>query len=655
MIIGPNGTGKSTLVCAICLGLGFSPSCLGRAKEVGEFVKHGHQNAEIEVELKASPRQRGGNPIIRRVIKRDGNKSIWYINGSQATQKEVLQLVHSFYIQIDNLCQFLPQDRVVEFAAMTPTQLLESTQKAAAPPQVVECHERLKDLGKKRVERLNEQKTSKENLQQLQSKQSQTRAEVDRMTERQNLVAKVKTLEKVEAPLKFQIQSARTRQAKERRKEAQNEMRQLQNELRPALQKVQEKEGYKNRVYQVVEERKKMVERLNVGANNTKKELDKFTDNFKERDSALEAEKKANVDRKAKITHLDRSIRKLENQLQEEPPHFDVKVFQQRSNEKQREISALMSRGAEVKQTLETCQREVAERDATIDHARNEIKDLQTQAGKKMNMLKRVSSEAHRAWDWIRNHRNVFEGPVFGPPMVECSLKDQRYADALESICRFSDLIAFTVTTHTDFVRLQEILNSVAGRRLEDKAAKGITGVEGLQGLGIPGMHIRLVNRDLDHFQPPLTKDQLRECDLDDWAVNILEGPRPVLAMLCDNCQIQRTAITLRSHNPQQYEKIRDSPISSWVASGELNQVVRRREYGPSAVSTGVTPLKPARFWNSGDGVDAGAERDLKRKISELQSERDELLAQLAAAQKTWDEMRQEALSLKDEKVNYPR
>ena len=26
MVIGPNGTGKSTLVCAICLGLGYMPS-----------------------------------------------------------------------------------------------------------------------------------------------------------------------------------------------------------------------------------------------------------------------------------------------------------------------------------------------------------------------------------------------------------------------------------------------------------------------------------------------------------------------------------------------------------------------------------------------------------------------------------------------------
>jgi structural maintenance of chromosomes protein 5 len=42
MVIGPNGTGKSSLVCAICLGLGWGPHHLGRAGQVGEFVKHGN-------------------------------------------------------------------------------------------------------------------------------------------------------------------------------------------------------------------------------------------------------------------------------------------------------------------------------------------------------------------------------------------------------------------------------------------------------------------------------------------------------------------------------------------------------------------------------------------------------------------------------------
>ena len=58
MIIGPNGTGKSTLVCAICLGLGWETKHLGRAKDISEFVKHGTKKAIIEIELAKDPKRR---------------------------------------------------------------------------------------------------------------------------------------------------------------------------------------------------------------------------------------------------------------------------------------------------------------------------------------------------------------------------------------------------------------------------------------------------------------------------------------------------------------------------------------------------------------------------------------------------------------------
>jgi chromosome segregation ATPase len=41
VVIGPNGTGKSTLVCALALGLGGPTSILGRAKDVADFIRHG--------------------------------------------------------------------------------------------------------------------------------------------------------------------------------------------------------------------------------------------------------------------------------------------------------------------------------------------------------------------------------------------------------------------------------------------------------------------------------------------------------------------------------------------------------------------------------------------------------------------------------------
>jgi len=51
VVVGANGTGKSTIVCGICLGLGGKPSILGRASSVTEYIKHGRQTAVIETEL----------------------------------------------------------------------------------------------------------------------------------------------------------------------------------------------------------------------------------------------------------------------------------------------------------------------------------------------------------------------------------------------------------------------------------------------------------------------------------------------------------------------------------------------------------------------------------------------------------------------------
>ena len=51
VIIGPNGTGKSTVVCAICLGMGGRPAVLGRAGNVCDYIKYGKNQATIEIEL----------------------------------------------------------------------------------------------------------------------------------------------------------------------------------------------------------------------------------------------------------------------------------------------------------------------------------------------------------------------------------------------------------------------------------------------------------------------------------------------------------------------------------------------------------------------------------------------------------------------------
>ncbi|XP_043259906.1 structural maintenance of chromosomes protein 5 isoform X2 [Colletes gigas] len=139
VIIGPNGTGKSTIVCAIVLGLGGKLSTIGRATQIADYVKAGCEEATITIHLKND-----GNKDI--VITRKFNiqgKSSWLLNQKQSTIKEIQDLTKTFDIQIDNLCQFLPQDKVQDFSKMNAQELLENTERSVGDPMIIEHHKQL--------------------------------------------------------------------------------------------------------------------------------------------------------------------------------------------------------------------------------------------------------------------------------------------------------------------------------------------------------------------------------------------------------------------------------------------------------------------------------------------------------------------------------
>uniref|UniRef100_A0A667I3N6 Structural maintenance of chromosomes protein 5 n=1 Tax=Lynx canadensis TaxID=61383 RepID=A0A667I3N6_LYNCA len=119
MIIGANGTGKSSIVCAICLGLAGKPAFMGRADKVGFFVKRGCSKGMVEIELFRN----SGNLTITREIDVAKNQSSWFINKKSTTQKVVEEQVAALNIQVGNLCQFLPQDKVGEFKSIGPPEM----------------------------------------------------------------------------------------------------------------------------------------------------------------------------------------------------------------------------------------------------------------------------------------------------------------------------------------------------------------------------------------------------------------------------------------------------------------------------------------------------------------------------------------------------
>lgn len=234
MIIGPNGTGKSTVVCAIALGLGWKPNVLGRGKDVASFVKLGHESGWVEIELQGLAGEE--NTVIRRVMFRESSSSDWVLNGLPVTAREINKAVTRFSIDISNLCTFLPQDRVVEFAQMSPARLLQETQRVAGDPQLFQWHKQLIEEGHV--------------LAGIQMRLEQTQTEHNHMLERITALERDvrryrerQELERTVAYLKIRVLFAKYNEAKERylatkaeRDEAKRALETRTAEIRPIEQ-----------------------------------------------------------------------------------------------------------------------------------------------------------------------------------------------------------------------------------------------------------------------------------------------------------------------------------------------------------------------------------------------------------------------------------
>jgi chromosome segregation ATPase len=117
MVVGPNGTGKSSIACAICLGLNFPPSVsafevtrlfcrhrfvkvLGR-QDLNSFVKQTKKKGHIEIELKGHPGK--PNIVIRRELVEGTRTTSFTINGKSAVGKDVNTTIAQLNIQVGNL------------------------------------------------------------------------------------------------------------------------------------------------------------------------------------------------------------------------------------------------------------------------------------------------------------------------------------------------------------------------------------------------------------------------------------------------------------------------------------------------------------------------------------------------------------------------
>lgn len=171
--------------------MGGKTSLLDRAEAIGSFVRHGEAHAYTEIELYFE----SGNKVVRRDIYVN-NTSEWHLNGKPIKKKAIDALMKANRIQIDNLCQFLPQDKVSSFSQMNPQQLLRATESAVLDTSLADAHDQIIELQKKRIESARDFDSLRANLdQKIQANEHRSR-DVERLEEHKRRLEESKVMEK---------------------------------------------------------------------------------------------------------------------------------------------------------------------------------------------------------------------------------------------------------------------------------------------------------------------------------------------------------------------------------------------------------------------------------------------------------------------------
>ena len=606
MVIGPNGTGKSSLVCAICLGLGWGPQHLGRAKEVSEFIKNGCREATIEIELQRAetgPHSRV-NPVFTRHMKREGNKSTWMINGTASNNKQVVALARSFQVQIDNLCQFLPQDKVVEFAQMNPMALLESTQRAVAP-ELLEHHKNLIKIREKQKDVLSNRKHDKEQLKNLENRQEGQRLEVENTRRRAEIKKKLEWLEKCRPITLYDDALKKSREAKLLQKELAADLKQLEKEVGPTLRRVREKETYEKDTLALKERREKELKNGEKVCDDLEKAMGKCDADSDECEALRKAELSGVNPKKQDRLKYRQTIRNLTRQIEEGQEPYDLTPINNQIRSKTAQRNEAGAAKEETKQRMIEIRGQGNAIKDDIVELRARLDALDTEAGKQMTKLEKASVQTHKAWKWIQDNQDQFQKTVFGPPMVTCSLKDPGMAKVMEPLFQENDFKFITVQCQQDFITCQRKL-------IQENKWSDIS--------------IRVCSTaSLDQFRPPMPSEKLRELGLDGWAIDFIDGPPTVIAMLCFERSLHQNGVGRREISNAQYQAIVKTGMRSFVAGATSYRLTHRAEYGEAGKATSARPVRDPRVWAE-QPIDSGLKANLQRQINEKNGHAAELV-----------------------------
>lgn len=457
MILGPNGTGKSAVVCAIIIGLAGEVSLTGRGQTASDFVKKGSNYGITEIELY---NDEGPNYIVeRKIIITDRtkhkieSKSEWKINGETCLKIRVQELMRKLNIKVDNLCQFLPQDSVTQFVKMNSIELLVDTLKAAGDNQLVEDHKTL-------ISKTKEVKDLSSKLSDVRQACSENEANNLRLESDVHLIKQRDELQKKKQDVilkriytRYSDSRKKLESVKSQRDEKEKKLKEVLSHCEPFKKAA---EIYRNDERRISKSISKSQEQVTSSLGMIRKSYGDIEDlkyAGKQEYDKFRAKQEEENSRGMTIKHNEQKLEGYESRLNEA-----------RDIDCTRQIASLAQEHDGIKKEIakrQTIARDLQDKIQNIknhlENSKQEQTTIKSIKESKFNLLKTRYPDAHKVLDWLTKNRDRFSGKVYNPIMCEINVKDVRYSKIIEHSINRQDFSAFICDKTEDLTTLTHV------------------------------------------------------------------------------------------------------------------------------------------------------------------------------------------------------
>ncbi|NXK89107.1 SMC5 protein, partial [Formicarius rufipectus] len=591
VVIGANGTGKSSIVCAICLGLAGKPSFIGRADKVGLFVKQGCTRGLVEIELFRPP----DNIIITREIQVMNNASSWFLNRKPATLKMVEEQIAALNIQMDNLCQFLPQDRVGEFAKLSKIELLEATEKSIGSREMYQFHcelksfrERERELEVLTLQHLCREKTN--SLEKMKQRVERYKQDVERYHERKRHMDLIEMLERKRPWVEYENLRKQHEEVKQCRNQVKKSVKILKESQSPWAKKIQEVEENLNSLDMKTKDNTAEIKEISQKIKQKQDALEIREKKIEEIKQALRMKKDEEMGRQKKIRHTREIIEAWKNELntmavcENLQPQIDAVNSELKKLQEEREnIDSHVSDLRAEKRNQEREEKRIIDH---LEHLNNIMK-------MKEENLKGRFQDTYSALMWLRKNKDKFKKRVCEPMMLEINTRDSRHAKYVENHISGDDMRAFVFESQEDMETFLAEIRDHQKLRVNAVCAPAKSCAESRP------------SRPIKEFHRYGFFSYLRE---------LFDAPHPVMSYLCFQYRVHEVPVGTEKTR-EMIERVLQETRFRQIYTAEEKYMVKVSSYTNLMLTTN-TSLRAAQFLHS--SVDTDGRRRLESQQQDI-------------------------------------